>query len=265
MKRNYRLTAFLGAAILLFGACGGGDTETEVSPSPTESAAPPSVAIKSPGEGEVIKGNVVSLSLTPSNIKIVRADGDTSGKSGHFHVFIDRDPVAVGEVIPVEPGIVHSPDNPVLIPGLPVGDHTFKVVLGDGTHKRISTEDVAVKVRVEGPTVDATVTPEDIPTGQEGELNIAVAGVTLVKADADTGAAPQTGHLHILIDPEKAPEANGQPIPPAEENRIFHTIDTKFKLKGLGPGEHSIWVVVGDKTHVPFNPLVADLVKVNIK
>jgi len=267
MKARSALFALLAVMLLALSACSSAKTTDTASPSAAASAKAeaPTLSIASPKDGEEIKGNVASLQLSTDYIKIVKADGDTSGKSGHFHVFVDKDPVAAGEVIPNEKGaIFHSAANPVLVPGLAIGDHTLTVVLGDGAHKRIGTVEAKVKVKVTGPSLQATIDSE-LPTGQEGMLQVKVDGVTLVKPAEDNGPAGKTGHLHVLIDPETPPKADGQAIAPAVENKIIHTVDTAYKIKGLGPGEHIIWVVLGDKAHVPFAPLVADMVKITIK
>ena len=51
----------------------------------------PSPALdRRPRHRRLVKGNVVSLDLASTGLTIVKADGDTSGKTGHYHVFIDR-------------------------------------------------------------------------------------------------------------------------------------------------------------------------------
>lgn len=84
-----------------------------------------------------VEGDTAVLTMKVGGVTIVAANGDTSGKSGHFHVFIDRAPLKEGEVIPKEAGIVHSADNPIRVPGLTPGKHEITVVLGDGNHQRI--------------------------------------------------------------------------------------------------------------------------------
>src|SRR4051794_40004775 len=70
-----------------------------------------------------VAGNVVTIPVTVKGIKIVKADGDTSGKTGHFHVFIDRRPLKPGATIPKLRGIVHTADNPIKLYGLTPGTH----------------------------------------------------------------------------------------------------------------------------------------------
>jgi len=280
MKRRFFSLPLALILALLLAACGGSAKKA----APTESAKasePPTLTIKSPKDGEVIKGNVVDLVVSAEYINIVKADGDVSGKTGHYHVFVDKDPVPAGTVIPKEKGITHSAKDAIQLTGLTVGDHTIKVVLGDGAHKRIGTAEAAVKVAVQGPSVQASVlcadgnpcptSPAEFVEGQAGQLKIDVQGVTLVAAADDNGPAGTTGHLHILVDQEEAPAA-GAAIPPAStgpDNKVFHTTSLLFKLQspdkpGLAPGEHTIWVVVGDKAHIPFSPLVGAKVKINI-
>lgn len=204
-----------------------------------------------------VAGNVVELKLAATGISIVKADGDTSGKTGHYHVFIDREPVAAGASIPKEAGIVHAAASPVVLTGLSVGLHKMAVVLGDGAHRRIGTAQVEASVRVDGPSVDATA-PATVTAGRPVVVDVTVAGVTLVKADGDTSG--KTGHLHVFIDRDPTPA--GQAIP--KEAGIIHTTDTKITLPGLKAGEHSIWVVLGNGVHVPFAAPILDKVTVAV-
>lgn len=264
MKIRKALFAPLTVLTVFIAACGGNDTEQTATPTPSPTQAqPPTLSITSPSEGEAIGGNVVELDMQVENIDLKKADGDTSGRSGHFHVFIDREPLPEGSIIPQEPGIVHTADDPIVLTGLTVGEHNLRVVLGDGSHKRLGTAEAAVKVNVQGPSVHATA-PAELVADQEGMLEISVQGVRLVPAAEDQGAPGETGHLHILIDPDEAPKADGTPFPPEEPNRIIHTTATVYKLKGLGAGDHVLWIVLGDKAHVPFSPLVAHRVNIRI-
>jgi len=187
----------------------------------------------------------------------VKADGDTSGKSGHYHVFIDRDPVAPGAAIPVEAGVVHSADDPIVLSGLAVGTHRLALVVGDGTHSRLGSMVAETTVTVEGPSVDAS-TPATSPAGQPVVLTVKVDGLTLVKADGDTSGT--TGHLHVFIDRDPTPA--GQPIP--VEAGIIHTAESTIPVPDLAPGAHSLWVVAGDGTHSPLAPRVMDKVTVTV-
>lgn len=247
------------AVLVLLAACGQDNPVVEGSPTPTG----PSVKIASPANEGQIKGNVVELDLEAQGFEIKPADGDTSGKSGHYHVFIDRPALAVGEVIPREAGIVHSADDPIKIPGLTVGRHKFTVVLGDGAHKRITDALAEVEVDVQGPSVKVTDAPAEAPAAGDFTFHVQVDGVELVGAANDQGAPGTTGHLHLYVDTDSPPVADGQPIP--MDGKHLHSADDEFTFRGLAAGEHTIWVVLGDKTHVPFDPLVADRFTISLK
>lgn len=227
------------------------------SPSPSPSPPKPSLRITSPADGDKITGNTVELGFDHAGIEITKADGDTSGKTGHFHVFVDQEPVPVGAAIPKTKGVVHSTDDPIVIPGLPNGKHKLTIVYGDGNHVRITDAESTVNVETTGPTIQVTA-PSAITAGQTLRLTVKTQGLTLVKAPQ--GEAPKSGHLHVLIDlqlPEYAKAIGAT-------DGIIHTTDTSIDLKDLSVGEHVIWIVVGDGGHVPFRPLVADMVKVTV-
>ncbi len=251
-----RSAALMASLVLMLGACGDSDdSATTASSTPTTSGT--SLAILTPVSGSTVKGNVVSLDLEAKGVAIVKADGDTSGRTGHYHVFIDRDPVAAGAPIPREAGIVHTTDDPVVLTGLAVGTHRITVVYGDGAHARMGTTQAEATVKVDGPSLDATA-PATSPAGQPVVVDVKVEGLTMVKADGDTSG--RTGHLHVFVDREPTP--TGQAIP--VESGIIHSAETRIEVPNLAPGEHTLWVVAGDGTHSPLNPRVMDKLTVTV-
>ncbi|HYN99506.1 MAG TPA: DUF4399 domain-containing protein, partial [Actinomycetota bacterium] len=72
-----------------------------------------------------------------------------------------------------------------------------------------------------------------------------------------------TGHLDLAIDPDEDPIGSSQPLP--TDATHIHTTGTSTQVGGLGAGEHTVWVVLTDKNHVPVNPPVADRVIVTIR
>ncbi|MDP1793458.1 MAG: DUF4399 domain-containing protein [Acidimicrobiales bacterium] len=248
--------AVLGALALVMSGCAGDDAETvEAEGKPVDA---PALSIAAPVDGAKIAGNVVTLELDLEGIDVVKADGDTSGKTGHFHVFIDKEPVAAGALIEKGPGIIHSTDNPLVVPGLTVGEHTLHVVVGDGTHTRLDVEAASVQVTVDGPTVDATA-PATVAAGAPVVIDVAVSGLQLVKADGATGET--TGHLHAFVG--TAPVAAGEAIAVGNP-LIIHSATSPITVTGLAAGEHTIWIVVGDGTHHAFKTPVRDKVVVTV-
>lgn len=256
MKTAFRSIVPLLAPLLLLGACMRDDS-TLNAPGPTDAL---SVRIASPGEGARVEGNVIELEAHAEGVEITEPDRDGPGNSGHFHVFIDRDPVASGETISDGPQIVHFTESPVLIPGLTVGNHTLTVVLGDGNERRIGRVSDTVEVEVMGPSIDATA-PESAPNATGFTITTTMQGAQISEpSDGDEPAGP---HLDLIIDPDEDPQADGQPIP--EDSNHIHTSGTAHEVEGLPAGEHTIWVVLTDQNHVPVNPMVADRVEVTIR
>jgi hypothetical protein len=229
--------ALISLALVASG-CGGGTSAT--------------LSITSPEEGADLGGNVVSLALDASGIDIVPADGDTSGTTGHFHVFVDREPVAAGEEVARTAGIVHAATNPVQITGLSPGEHTFTVVYGDGAHHRIGDTEASVTVTTTGPSikVDAAVHGSDIAVAANPvDLEIEV-------------KPPSDEHLHYFFD--VTPTLDGTPIPTDDPN-ITHSREVSLTYEDVAAGEHTIWVVVAGADHVPLDPLVMDTAKVTVE
>lgn len=258
MKTALRTTLHLFAVALLLGGCLRDDpTLDEPGPQSTEIA----VEITSPAEGAQVRGNVVELDVEVEGVEITDEEGDTSGATGHYHVFVDEDPVATGETLPDGPNEIHFSETPVKIPGLAVGRHRLTVVLSDGSHVRLGRASDVVEIEVMGPSIDATA-PEDAPLATGFTIETTVTGVQIVDPARSSGQAG-TGHLDLIIDPEGEPEANGQPIP-ADATHL-HTTGTTASVTGLLEGDHTVWVVLTDQNHVPVAPLVADKVVVTIQ
>lgn len=243
--------------VLFLGACTKDDPALTGNDDDTKDTSQ-TVSVTS-ADGSTVKGNVVNLKFDTKNIEIIKADGDVTGKTGHIHVFVDRDAAQVGDVIPKEPGIIHTDQPELQVTGLSVGSHTFLAVLGDGTHKALSPAS-KVTVTVGGPSVQATP-PPTIAAGAAFNIDLKVEGVTIVAADADTSG--KTGHLHVLIDPEKPPTADGVALAKVE-GKIIHTTATSVPIPGLTAGEHVLFVLVGDGNHVPLSPLVMHRIVVTV-
>ncbi len=256
-RSNPRPRLLGGAALLLAGACGGDESDEAADQTTTTSATrtqqqEPSLTILSREVGAKVGGYVVKLDLDVDGLRIVKADGDVSGQTGHYHVFVDKDPVAPGAVIPREAGVVHTTEDPVELPGLAAGRHRFTVVLGNGAHARIGETEAEVSVEVVGPSIDATA-PASASAGEPVKVETKAEGVQIVKGG---------NHLHLFVDRERTPR--GAPIPQGDPF-IIHTPEMATELPGLAPGEHVIWVVVGDAAHVPLDPPVADKVTVTVE
>jgi hypothetical protein len=247
------LVALVATVLAVSAAACGDDKATNAqsaTTATTTTAAAKVVQIKSPPPGTEVQGNVVVLDLSAEGVTIRAADGDTSGTTGHFHVFVDRSPVAFGQTIPKEPGIIHTTDDPVTVAGLAPGKHKLAVVLGDGAHRSISYTPAETEVTVLGPAVEATA-PASVPAGQPVTIELKATGVTIVGPDGDTSG--KTGHFHLFVD--RPPVAPGALIPTGDP-AIIHTKETSVPLKDLAAGDHVVWIVVGDGAHRALDPPV---------
>lgn len=236
---------------LVVAGCADDDSEGQALPAPAAPAQPAPPLSFGTAPPALIAGNVAAFEVAANGVSIVPADGDTSGATGHFHVFVDRPVPGPGEVIPREPGIIHTTDSRVTLPGLTTGRHRIAVVLGDGAHRRIGSHVVEADVMVHGPSVVVSA-PPTVAAGEPVTIEARVDGLRLTPADGDRSG--QTGHLHFFVD--RAPTPADQPIP--REDGIIHTTETKVSIPGLAPGEHTVWVVAGDGVHMPLaNPVMA--------
>jgi hypothetical protein len=81
-------------------------------------------------------GQDVTVKLHSAGVDIVPANGDTSGKTGHYHVLVDMEPIFRAAIPPAVPNkIIHTAGSSATIHGLSSGPHRVFIVLGDGTHK----------------------------------------------------------------------------------------------------------------------------------
>jgi Domain of unknown function (DUF4399) len=101
---------------------------------------------------------------------------------------------------------------------------------------------------------DTVKSPFKIQFGLSG-MGVAPAGVE--KAN--------TGHHHLLIDTALSPEQAKEPIPADDHHLHFGGGQTETTLT-LPPGRHTLELVLGDWSHVPFNPpIVSPVITVEVK
>lgn len=252
--RASRVVAASGLAIttIATAACGSSSS------SAPSSDGSPSVSIVSPGDRTTWSGNVLTLQLRSSGVKIVAADGSAAPGRGHFHIFIDKQPPASGAPIPKGPGIIHTPDTTVVVPGLTAGYHTIAVVIGDGAHRRMGSSEAETSVLMSGPSVTATAA-STVPAGDPVQIQLKASGVDIVKANGD--GSGNTGHFHLFVD--RLAVKPGEVIP--KDPDIIHTAASKVDVPGLAPGVHTIWVVLGDGNHRAFDPAVEARVVVTVE
>jgi len=101
---------------------------------------------------------------------------------------------------------------------------------------------------------DTLTSPFKVQFGLSG-MGIAPAGVEKDK----------TGHHHLLIDTKLSDEEAKTPLPMDPKHMHFGGGQTETTLT-LPPGPHTLQLVLGDWSHVPFAPLIASpIINVTVK
>jgi len=96
---------------------------------------------------------------------------------------------------------------------------------------------------------ETVISPFKVIFGLTPNMGVAPAGVE----------KPNVGHHHLLVDTKLKPEELTQPIPVDEHHLHFGKGQTETTVT-LPPGKHTLQLVLGDWSHVPFNPSVQSAV-----
>ena len=101
---------------------------------------------------------------------------------------------------------------------------------------------------------DAVTSPFKVQFGLSG-MGVAPAGVD----------KPNTGHHHLIIDTTLSPAELKEPIASDAKHLHFGGGQTEAMVT-LPPGQHTLQLVLGDWTHVPFNPpIMSPVITVTVK
>jgi len=93
-----------------------------------------------------------------------------------------------------------------------------------------------------------------------------VFGLTPNMSVAPSGVdKPNVGHHHLLIDKTLSSEEITQPIAVDEQHVHFGKGQTETMVT-LPPGKHTLQLVLGDWTHIPFYPPVqSEVITITVK
>ena len=89
-------------------------------------------------EGQPAAGNPFSLTLSSYGVTISDIPADTSGRTAHYTVLIDRGMPQAGVVPAPGTGLIDTTDSLVQIPPLSAGTHDVWVVLVNGAGRTLS-------------------------------------------------------------------------------------------------------------------------------
>jgi len=100
---------------------------------------------------------------------------------------------------------------------------------------------------------DTVTNPFRVQFGLSG-MGVAPAGVD----------KPNTGHHHLLIDVNEPLNPN-EPIPQDKTHLHFGAGQTEALIE-LPPGKHTLQLVLGDWSHLPFHPpIMSDVITITVK
>ncbi len=76
---------------------------------------------------------------------------------------------------------------------------------------------------------------------------------------------PDTGHHHLIIDAKLTPDEMKAPLPADDHHKHFGGGQTEAMI-ALPKGKHTLQLVLGDWSHVPFSPpVVSQVITVTVR
>lgn len=116
----------------------------------------------------------------------------------------------------------------------------------------------ALKECPSGESISVTAPTAAAPT----TVSVTVAPPVNLKPAKDADA--ESYHLHYFVDTDPATVAQaGQPVP-AGNPKIIHSAATTQDLGALSAGKHTVWVVLGDVSHIVCTPVVQGTVSFDV-
>ena len=127
--RTHTLPVFLACVLAACSPVVSGEAATPPTSTPSASAG----SLASVSARWELDGTDVLVHVEATGFEVRFVKNDTTGVTGHLHLFVDRAPVAAGGQIGFEEGIVHTANHEIRVPDLEPGAHTIWVVVADGT------------------------------------------------------------------------------------------------------------------------------------
>ena len=213
-----------------------------------EGAADQAVAFFDPLDGTTV-ASPFEVVMTATGL-VVEPSGEVNEGAGHFHILVDTDFTADGEVVPTDEQHLHYGQGQTAVSlELEPGEHTLRLQFADGLHTAlvgdqyrdtitviVEAGDATPAVRFEYPVDGATVTsPFDV--------GMAAAGLIVEPSgEVNEGA----GHFHILVNTDFTPA--GVIIPTDEQHLHYGQGQTNATLE-LEPGEYTLRLQFADGLH----------------
>ena len=209
----------------------------------------PSVGFELPGDGATVS-SPFDVVMTAAGL-VVEPSGDINEGAGHFHILVDTDFIAAGQVIPTDEQHLHYGQGQTTISlELEPGEHTLRLQFADGAHIALEgdqyrdTITVVVESSTGSPAVGFEQPADGATVSSPFEVVMAATGLVVEPSgEINEGA----GHFHILVDTDFI--AAGQVIPTDEQHLHYGQGQTEILLE-LEPGEHTLRLQFADGAHI---------------
>ncbi len=117
-------------------------------PAAPAAAPAPRIFLRAPADKAVIRGGTVTVVFGLENYGVAPAGVDFP-MTGHFHLLVDAEAPAPGEIIPTSAQHVHYGKGQIQATvALAPGRHVLRAVLGDAQHRVISPALVSAPVTI---------------------------------------------------------------------------------------------------------------------
>ena len=213
-----------------------------------ESAAGPAVRFAQPDDGATVS-SPFEVVMEATGL-VVEPSGEINDGAGHFHILVDTDFVAAGEVIPTDEQHLHYGKGQTTVSlELSPGEHTLRLQFADGAHTALEGEQyrdtiiVIVEESAAGPAVRFAQPDDGATASSPFEVVMEATGLVVEPSGEINDGA---GHFHILVDTDFV--AAGEVIPTDEQHLHYGKGQTTVSLE-LSPGEHTLRLQFADGAH----------------
>ena len=213
-----------------------------------ESAEAPAVRFAQPDDGATLS-SPFEVVMEATGL-VVEPSGEINDGAGHFHILVDTDYLAAGEVIPTDEQHLHYGKGQTTVSlELSPGEHTLRLQFADGAHTALEGEQfrdtitVIVAESAEAPAVRFAQPDDGATLSSPFEVVMEATGLVVEPSGEINDGA---GHFHILVDTDYI--AAGEVIPTDEQHLHYGKGQTTVSLE-LSPGEHTLRLQFADGAH----------------
>jgi hypothetical protein len=277
-RKRYVVVPLAGAALIAAG-CGSSSSHRTASAAPVPPApagSAPSggmmsavtgaqLAVLTPGQGNVVRGNNVAFDIGVSHFKVDCRFAGTANRmgTGHYHVELD------GSLI----NMFCSPRDQVSLQNVKPGSHTLTFLAAENDH----TDDMKSAQKVSF-TYQPTKPPQAIAAVQRGTPSIGIVSPkpgSTVHGGFNLTVQPRNfafscalygkqdiagyGHWHINVDSTSKGMMGMGTMLGMSCQRSFHV-----SLAGIAPGRHTFFAILEDNQHAP-TPHAEAAVTLNVR